>query len=196
MRGPVTYSVFRHGRIMVGSDTRLHPAAGVGCFQFSPYSRFPGFANIPCRAWGHGELGPPPFPGYRPAWYIQKGNTSALQNTAYCCSIRAQRYPINYRTPRVHERPQCGVGATTSGMNVQFNSEKINWGRKTTLRTRRYTSPSAGCNSVRGVAPTVRRIIICCCLPVEVSSHSLQYSTSIIRNTVYRMNKKATASTG
>ena len=108
VRGPVTYSVFRHGRIMVGSDTRLHPAAGVGCFQFSPYSRFPGFANIPCRAWGHGELGPPPFPGYRPAWYIQKGNTSALQNTAYCCSIRAQGYPINYRTPRVHERPQYG----------------------------------------------------------------------------------------
>ena len=173
----MTYSVFRHGRIMVGSDTRLHPAAGGGCFQFSPYSRFPGFANIPCRAWGHGELGPPPFPGYRPAWYIQKGNTSALQNTAYCCRSELKG-TLSITVPLAFTNAHS-MGATTSGMNVQFNSEKINWGRKTTLRTRRYTSPSAGCNSVRGVAPTVRRIMLlsACRSVLALSAVQYQYHT-------------------
>ena len=67
------------------------------------------------------------------------------------------------------------MGATTSGMNVQFNSEKINWGRKTTLRTRRYTSPSAGCNSVRGVAPTVRRIMLLSACRSVLALSAVQY---------------------
>ena len=73
MARDILYSVFRHGRI-VGSGTCL-PPAGVGGSQFT------------MTLWmGYGELGPPHFPGYTPAWCNPK-----MKHLYTACRVQEKR---------------------------------------------------------------------------------------------------------